>query len=141
MENSLILCSTQSLLESFNRVKATEEAAIERKYGSMDPVERFRAERSAAAGKAVWAERKDRAGKEVHNQHIHVLPGLMKFVLRTRRPNKKILMHLSSPMLWYVLANVDTLRQISSDTMIRHSKDSRANARTLSNCPSVRLLQ
>ena len=55
----------QSLLESFNKVKAAEEAVIEKKYGSMDPVERFRAERSAAAGKAMWAERKERAGKEV----------------------------------------------------------------------------
>ncbi len=65
----------QSLLESFNKVKAAEEAVIEKKYGSMDPVERFRAERSAAAGKAMWAERKERAGKEVSQCHFPVRKG------------------------------------------------------------------
>ena len=67
----------QSLLESFNKVKAAEEAVIEKKYGSMDPVERFRAERSAAAGKAMWAERKERAGKEVMTPLYGALQSIM----------------------------------------------------------------
>ena len=83
-------CS-QALLESFNKVKAAEDAAVERKYGSMDPVEKFRAERSAAAGKAMWAERKDRAGKEVVPpvHPLHLYDRDVEKLSSPRRPSKE----------------------------------------------------
>ena len=55
----------QALLESFQK---TREPEVEKGYGSIDPAARFYAERSQAAGKAMWSERQSRMGKEAEEQ-------------------------------------------------------------------------
>ncbi|KAJ1494262.1 hypothetical protein T484DRAFT_1927483 [Baffinella frigidus] len=55
---------TEKLLNQFQTTCKREDARTESKYGSMDPRERFEAERTAAVGKAMWKERLERAGKE-----------------------------------------------------------------------------
>mmetsp|Transcript_30501 Transcript_30501/g.63012 ORF Transcript_30501/g.63012 Transcript_30501/m.63012 type:complete len:183 (+) Transcript_30501:149-697(+) len=60
---------TLALLDQFAKTREVEAlSATEKGYGSMDAAQRFYAERSQAAGKAMYAERLDRKDKEAAEQ-------------------------------------------------------------------------